>query len=134
MTDPLAMPAKHSSRRDFPGRRWLIVVLRAVHLVGVVLLGAALLGQGDTGWAAGVTLASGLGMLICDLWANSSLLAETAGFGMLLKLALVGLMVVFPPLALPLFWAILVASGLLSHAPASFRHRRLFAQSKPSNN
>ena len=35
---------KNQNKRDFPGRRWLSISLRSLHLVGVVLLGAALLG------------------------------------------------------------------------------------------
>ena len=42
------------------------------------------------------------------------------------KLALVALMVVAPATALPVFWAILVLSTLLSHAPGALRHRRPF--------
>jgi len=37
-TDPAA-----GTRRDFPGRRWLLVTLRSLHLVGVVLVEAVLL-------------------------------------------------------------------------------------------
>ena len=38
------LPAATSAYRDFPGRRWLGVLLRAAHLAGVVGLGAGLLG------------------------------------------------------------------------------------------
>ena len=38
--------------RDFPDRRWLNLCLRAVHLSGIVLLGAALLGADDVTVAA----------------------------------------------------------------------------------
>ena len=34
------MPAPASAYRDFPGRRWLGVLLRAAHLAGVVGVGA----------------------------------------------------------------------------------------------
>jgi hypothetical protein len=44
----------------------------------------------------------------------------------LVKLALVAVMALYPPVALPVFWSILVVSTLLSHAPGSLRHRRLF--------
>ena len=37
------MPAPASAYRDFPGRRWLGVLLRAAHLAGVVGVGAGLL-------------------------------------------------------------------------------------------
>jgi hypothetical protein len=112
--------------RELPGRRWLNLSLRTVHLAGIVLLGAALLGAGEAGTAAWLTLISGLAMFAGDAWANPAHLREVAGFGVLAKLALVSLMVAHPASALPVFWAILVLSTLLSHAPGALRHRRLF--------
>ena len=112
--------------RDSPGRRWLNLSLRTVHLAGIVLLGAALLGAGEAGTAAWLTLISGLAMFAGDAWANPAHLREVAGFGVLAKLGLVALMVAHPASALPVFWAILVLSTLLSHAPGALRHRRLF--------
>ena len=112
--------------RDFPGRRWLNLGLRTVHLAGIVLLGAALLGAGEAGAAAWLTLLSGLAMFAGDAWANPAHLREVAGFGVLAKLGLVALMVAHPASALPVFWAVLVLSTLLSHAPGALRHRRLF--------
>ncbi len=112
--------------RDFPGRRWLNLGLRTVHLSGIVLLGAALLGAGGLAFGAWLTLLSGLGMFAGDAWANPGHVREIAGCGVLLKLALVALMVVAPATALPVFWAILVLSTLLSHAPGALRHQRLF--------
>lgn len=112
--------------RDFPGRRWLNLSLRALHLSGIVLLGAALLGTGEVRTAAWLTLVSGLAMFAGDAWANPAHLREVAGFGVLAKLALVAVMAAHPSSALAMFWAILVLSTLLSHAPGALRHRRLF--------
>ena len=112
--------------RDSTGRRWLNLSLRTVHLAGIVLLGAALLGTGEAGTAAWLTLISGLAMFAGDAWANPAHLREVAGFGVLAKLGLVALMVAHPASALPVFWAVLVLSTLLSHAPGALRHRRLF--------
>lgn len=112
--------------RDFPGRRWLNLGLRTVHLAGIVLLGAALLGAGELAFGAWLTLLSGLGMFAGDAWANPGHVREIAGCGVLLKLALIALMVAAPATALPVFWAILVLSTLLSHAPGALRHQRLF--------
>ncbi|QLQ23883.1 MAG: hypothetical protein HZT41_02465 [Dechloromonas sp.] len=67
--------------RDFPGRRWLNLSLRAVHLAGIVLLGAALLGAGEIVVGAWLTLLSGLGMFAGDTWANPAHLREVAGCG-----------------------------------------------------
>lgn len=112
--------------RDFPGKRWLNLSLRTVHIGGLVLLGAALLGNAGAQASAMVVVASGLGMFAIDTWANPAHLRETAGFGVLVKLLLVALMALQPGWALPLFWLVLVISTILSHAPAHFRHRQLF--------
>jgi hypothetical protein len=120
------MPHQRDSSRDFPGRRWFNLTLRTVHLAGIVLLGSALLGGGDPATGAGLTFVSGLAMFAGDAWANPGHLREAAGAGVLLKLVLVAAMALVPALALPLFWGILVLSGLLSHAPGAMRHRRLF--------
>ena len=112
--------------RDFPGRRWLNLSQRTVHLAGIVLLGAALVGAGEVRTAAWLTLISGLAMFAGDVWANPAHLREVAGFGVLAKLLLVAVMVAHPSLALAIFWAVLVLSTLLSHAPGALRHRRLF--------
>ena len=119
------MPRPRDNVRDFPGRRWLNLGLRAIHLAGIVLLGAALLGCGGIATGAWLTLFSGLGMFAGDAWANPAHVRELAGFGVLVKLALVAVMAIYPPVALPVFWSILLFSTLLSHAPGSLRHRRL---------
>lgn len=120
------MPRQRDQIRDFPGKRWVNLALRALHLVGLVLLGSALLGAGSVSSGAALTLASGGAMFAIDTWANPTHLRETAGFGILLKLALVGLMALQPAWALAIFWLVLAVSTLLSHAPGNFRHRRLF--------
>jgi hypothetical protein len=112
--------------RDFPGKRWLNVALRTLHLLGIVLFGAALLGSVSIPLGAAVTLVSGLAMFAVDTWANPAHLREVAGFGMLVKLALIALATVQATLALAIFWTLIILSTLLSHAPGNFRHRRLF--------
>jgi hypothetical protein len=120
------MPRQPDPVRDFPGRRTFNLTLRTVHLAGVVLLGAALLGGTPPQAGIWLTLASGAGMFAGDLWTHPAHLREAAGCGVLLKLLLVAAMAAWPASALALFWAILVLSALLSHAPGSLRHRRLF--------
>lgn len=121
-----SMPRQRDHVRDFPGRRAINLGLRSLHLASIVLLGAALLGAGDTALGAWLTLVSGAGMFAGDVWANPAHLREIAGCGVLLKLLLVAVMATQPAFALPIFWSILVLSALLSHAPGALRHRRLF--------
>ncbi|MGB4066164.1 MAG: hypothetical protein WBK19_20240 [Azonexus sp.] len=120
------MPPRREHIRDFPGKRWLNVTLRTAHLAGIVLFGAALLGTGSVFPGALLTFVSGAGMFAIDSWANPRQLGEVAGFGIILKLGLIGLAVLQPAWALALFWLVLVLSTILSHASGDFRHKRLF--------
>lgn len=112
--------------RDFPGKRWANLALRGVHLVGVVLFGAALLNNTDPQPGALILLISGLLMFAIDVWATPPLLREVAGVGIFIKLALLVVANLQPTLAVAVFWLILALSTLISHAPAAIRHRQLF--------
>ena len=119
------MREKDRNRKDFPGRRWLIVGLRTVHLVGVILLGIALVTGQSSSWATGGVLLSGLAMLAIDTWAKPSHLRELSGATLLVKLGLLGLGLMMPALLPGIFWLLVVISSVVSHAPGDFRHRRL---------
>ena len=114
--------------RDFPGRRWLSVVLRGVHLVAVIQFSAIVLHavpDAQSPFAGIAVLASGVLVWLLDLWYRPSHLVEGAGLSMLLKLALLAWMIAAPGLRVPLFWIIVGWSAVFSHAPASFRNARL---------
>lgn len=111
--------------RDFPGRRWLSVVLRGVHLIAVIQYSAIVLYAvpDDQVPHAGIAvLVSGVLVWLLDLWYRPSHLMEGAGLSMLLKLLLLGGMLAVPSLRAPLFWIIVGWSALFSHAPASYRN------------
>lgn len=106
-------------------RRWAAIALRCVHLGGLVLLGATLLGaplQPRAG--ALLTLASGLALFVAELADTRIRLGELAGLVVLLKLAAVVWMALHPEAAPLLFWLVLAVSGLMSHAPRPLRHWR----------
>lgn len=122
-------PAPTARRRDFPGRRWIIVMLRTLHLVAVIGLGALLLGAPahpawPFGLVAGAALGTGLTMLVLDMLADRHHLRSVAGLSVLVKIVLVAALAAYPE---PwLFWTIAVLSAVVSHAPASFRHARIY--------
>lgn len=118
--------------RDFPGRRWLSVVLRGIHLAAVIAFGAVLLGAPHAPLAeytGSAVLLSGVVLWLLDLWHRPGHLIEGAGLGMLLKLALLAGMLAVPPWRQPLFWIVVAWSAVFSHAPARFRNARLNATS-----
>lgn len=117
------------NRRDFRGRRWAMVTLRSLHLVGVVLVGSALLTGHDEyrRAAALLMLATGLGMYGLEVWSKPRHAVELAGLFIPFKLVGVAAMIVLPQSAAGLFWLLLIASSVVSHAPAGFRHIRPFS-------
>ena len=119
------MKEGRGSVRDFPGKRWLVNLLRAAHLVGVVGIGAEVLAglPGGHGFAFGLgALVSGLGMLALDAWSRPSYWREYVGLVMMCKLLLFGALLARPSERAALFWLALVLSVLFSHAPAGVRH------------
>lgn len=125
--------APQSARiRDFRGRRWAVVALRSLHLVGVVLIGCALLtaDTSDHRVAAALTLVSGLAMYGLEVWSKPRHAVELAGLFIPLKLCGVTAMIALPQSAALLFWVLLVTSSIVSHAPGSFRHIRMLRRER----
>lgn len=117
--------AKGSSYRDFPGRRWLVVFLRAGHMAGVVGVGAGTLAPVPAaGGFVGLMVLSGVLMMALDVWSNPSWLAEWAGLSVVFKLVLLAVLALDEAHRPALFWLILIFSVVFAHAPARFRHRR----------
>lgn len=123
------MSARPLFRRDFAGRRLVVGLLRALHLSGVVGVGAALLGAVDVVAASAfafLLVTGGLGIMALDRWSDPAYLRQVNGLAMLAKLLLLAALVWFLGMSLPLFWSVLVFSVLVAHAPANIRHRKLF--------
>ena len=119
----IPMPGKSK----FAGRRWLSIALRSLHLVGVVLTAIAIFGGSQHQFAASLTtFVTGVGLFGIELWRNRQHWRELAGAFVLLKLLLVLGMILMPSHAASLFWFLLISSSVISHAPKSFRHKRLF--------
>jgi hypothetical protein len=95
-------------------------------VAGVVLAAVGIFG-GGTHAAAGTALMllSGFALFAVDLWHRPGLWREVAGAFVLAKLALIGVMMLVPAVAGILFWLLIVASSIVSHAPHAFRHRRI---------
>ena len=111
-----------------PLTRWLGIVLRALHLVCVIVLGAGLM-HDSVGTAAIVAvLLTGFALFALDTWNYPRHLFELSGVAVMVKLLLIALMGLDEALRLPLFWVIVLWSGVFSHAPASLRHLRLTRQ------
>ncbi len=122
-------------RRDFSGRRTLVNLLRALHLVGVVGSGAAILGAlppAEMRFYAILLVVAGLGMVALDLWANPEYFRHINGMAILVKLGLLMAIMWLGGFVETLFWFVLVGSVLLAHAPGRWRHRRILPLARRS--
>lgn len=113
--------------RTFSGRRWLSIALRSLHLIGVVLAGAGIVGGGAHSTpGVALMLLSGSALYALDLRQHPALWREVAGAFILVKLLVVLAMLLAPEFAGVLFWLLVVTSSVVSHAPRVVRHRRIF--------
>ena len=114
-------------RRFFPGQRWVNILLRTLHLIGVAGLGGGFLylalGEEWRGYLS-LTLGSGLALSVIEAWSNGvrNWLLQLCGLAVLAKILLLGAMYWFPAARLPLFLLVIVISSVISHAPARVRH------------
>jgi len=112
---------KHATSN--PTLRWLSVVLRGLHLVAIIGIGAALMGAPlSLHQQAMGALITGIALFAIDLWNKPQVLKEWAGAALIIKLGVIGLMAFSSELRVPLFWGVVIWSAIFSHAPASFRH------------
>ena len=115
--------------RGFRGRRWLNIGLRSLHLVGTAGVGGGFLYQAPAaGWMPylALTVASGLAMVALELWANGIWLLQLRGQAVVLKLVLMGLIGWWPAFGPHLLVAVVLISGVVSHAPARVRYYSIF--------
>ena len=126
----MSPPPKHDASLE----RWLAVALRTAHLAGVVWVGAAVVaGQAVDPRATGLLAGSGIALLLTDLRAGRIALGELAGAVVLAKLALLVWMALDARQAAWIFWSLLVASSVSSHAPKGWRHWPRSSQVRASN-
>jgi len=113
--------------REFPGRRGLKIVLRAVHVLCVALYVGAVAFAPDAVcpwlWAA---VGSGVALLLLDLHETAAFLCQVRGLVLVAKIAALGTLHLFGEYQIWLLGGLVVLSVLSSHAPGSIRHRVLF--------
>lgn len=104
-------------------RRWTVIVLRTVHLVAVVQVGAAVLcgSLATPGHGPALLFVSGLLLFAFELADDRLRLTDPAAWVVIAKLVLCAWMLADPPRAALLFWALLAVSSLVSRAPQSLR-------------
>lgn len=110
--------------RLFPGQRWLNILLRAAHLVGVTGIGGGFLfGLEEALWYPWwwLTLSSGILLSLLYLYSDGRWLLQLKGQVILFKLALLGLAFWLPTWRAELFILVVALSALIAHAPGAVR-------------
>lgn len=113
-------------KRHLPGKRWISILLRSLHLVGIAgLAGAYLFNQPQSVWYPYLVVGVGSGVLMVakELYVDSIWLYQLRGQLVLLKLLLLAFGVYW--LGQPQAWIyilVILISGIISHAPGKVRY------------
>jgi len=113
--------------RYLRGERWMNIVLRALHLVGVAGIGGGFLFDQDLAvWEAYwyLSIATGVALTGLYLWSTCAWLFELKGLAVVVKVVLLGIALGWPAARAELFIAIVILSGVIAHAPARVRGYR----------
>ncbi len=115
--------------RTFPGKRWLNISLRTLHLIGVAGLGGAYLYAAPRElWMPylWLSLGSGLGLVAISVFSNGIWMLQLRGLLILFKLVLLGGMLWLPSFSLSLGISVIVISSVIAHAPGNVRYYSLW--------
>ncbi|WP_428034380.1 hypothetical protein [Amphritea sp.] len=113
-------------KRHLPGKRWISIILRSLHLVGIAGLGGAyLFHQPQTVWLPYliVGVGSGILMVLKELYVDAIWLYQLRGQLVLFKLILLvtGIYWFSQPQAW-IYILVILISGVISHAPGKVRY------------
>lgn len=115
--------------RRFPGKRWLNVIIRSIHLCSA------------SGYAGGflfdvpyeqlrifyiATALTGLAMILMDVLTNGVWLIQNRGWMILLKVILLGQLALIDPYQKWGILGIIFLSGIVSHGTAAFRYYSIY--------
>jgi hypothetical protein len=112
-------------KRDFTAKRYLSISLRTLHLFGIAgFAGFFLYDLPESLWRpyAILALATGLLMLMVELYVDAIWLIQLRGLAIITKIFLLLLAMNVPQLTIILFCIIVVISGYFSHAPGKVRY------------
>lgn len=117
-------------KRDFPGRRWLSITLRTLHLMGIAgLAGAYLFHLPESQWMPYLWLAvlSGVLMAAMAIYVDGIWLLQLRGQAIFLKLLLLSTVFwLFDEPQSGIYLLVILISGVVSHAPGKVRYYSLW--------
>ncbi|EIJ36365.1 hypothetical protein Thini_3865 [Thiothrix nivea DSM 5205] len=119
-----------SKPRSYPGDRWVNIIVRSLHLVGVAGIGGGFLFDLPESrylpfWH--LAISTGCVLVLLYVWENGRWLLQLKGVAIMAKLALLVLASLLPAWRAELFAAVIVISGVIAHAPGKLRGYSLFS-------
>jgi len=125
--------------RSFSGLRWLNIICRTVHLIGVAGCGGAFLYHLPLASIypyLHMTLTSGVLMVLIAIWSNGIWLLQVRGVATLVKIALLGYVMANGDKEWEFFAClfIIIVAGIVSHAPGKVRYFYLIPRKQACRN
>ena len=114
--------------RTFSGLRWINIILRTIHLIGVAGVGGGFLySSQQENWMPylGLAVTSGIMMMCLSIWSNGMWLLQLRGVAMIVKLLLLALSLISGVEASVII-VVIAISGIIAHAPGKVRYYKLF--------
>jgi len=111
--------------RNLPGKRYISLLLRGLHLAGVAgVAGLFLYDLPFEQWKLYGLLAllTGTLMMLIEIWGDGVWLFQLRGQAVLLKLVLLAIALIWPSTAAVNFILIILLSAFFSHAPGKIRY------------
>lgn len=119
-----------SKKRDIPGRRWLSILLRTLHLIGIAgLAGGYLYALPSEQWMPYLWLAFATGtlLLLKELYVDRIWLLQLRGQLIVAKLViLVGAHLLADGFPAWGYLIVIFISGIIAHAPGNIRYYSLW--------
>lgn len=107
---------------NFTGKRWLKILCRSIHLVGFAGVFAGVLTDTSQLFYWWLVITSGIGLLALEALSNFIWFVQLRGVATYLKFFLLGGVFFDEVNALYYMVAIILLSGVFSHAPSSVRY------------
>ncbi len=119
--------------RDLPGHRMLKISLRAVHVFCVALFVGAVffdLSPATRSPWLGATIATGMALLLLDLYESAVFLVQTRGLLVVTKISCLALLPAFGEAGRWVLAVLMIVSVLSSHAPSRVRYFMLWGRGR----
>lgn len=122
----LVFPEKN---RSFPGKRWLNVIFRSIHICGVVAYSGGVFFDApfsQLGLPYAITAISGLAIIALDVYGNGVWLIQNRGWMIILKLLALGVLHRFETYEKIGLMVVIIISSIVSHGTANFRYYSVY--------